>query len=214
MPTNEHRIKLLEQRIAARKERLENLPTVKKLKTANEADETTLAELTASRDKKRANRQRIDDDHAKTLIGVAVLQLPTPTILRTMRVLRVLLKGRHRDFIEKWFAGRGMDITGRIITEEFSVEEPAATSVNAVTLASPIDPIGMILKKVINKLDEGAFSLVGPEVLRGAEEGDRALLEEWYAKLDQDRQASQKNSESSQGRQASQDAAESYINTP
>ena len=203
MPTDEVRIETLKKRIAARTGRLENLPTVKKIKTANEADEAILAELAANRDKKLAAQQRIDDNHAKTLIGVAALQLPAATLLRAMRVLCAFLKGRHREFLVKWFAQREMDITGPT-TEEFPVGELPATSVNAATHPSPAspDPIGIILKKVIGKLGEGAFGLVGPEILSAAEEEDKRVLEVWYAKLDQDRQSSQKGTESGRDQEA------------
>ncbi len=213
MPTDENRINTLRERVAARNEKLENLVAVQRARALNQADEAAIVELAAELAKKVANRRRIDDNRVKTLIGVAALQLPTPTLLRTMRVLHVLLKGRDQDFIKKWFLGRGMDITGPT-TEVIPIEEPPSTSNNAAATSTPTalaSTIGTILIKVIGKLDEGAFGLVGPEILDGAEEEDRRALEEWYAKLDSDRQALKKHAGSSQDRQASPKETESGL---
>ena len=97
-----------------------------------------------------------------------------------------MLTGRHRDSLEQWCKQRGIDLTVPVM-EELAIGEPHSVSVEHRP-AIPVDPVGAILRKVIAKMDEGAFSLIAPDILAGAEGEDRTAIENWYAELDQKRQ--------------------------
>ena len=175
MPSGNARIEALHKRIAARNER-------------NEIDKAAAAKLAADLAKIDADKQRRADNHAKILLGAAVLLLPFPAQLRTVRVLFTLLTGRHREFLEEWAKKRGIDIHEPVL-DELSVKEHQLASTHDL-LVDPIDPIGTILAKAFVKMDEGAFGLIAPDILARTDGEDRLVLQDWYAKLAHSRQSS------------------------
>ncbi len=172
MPSGNARIEALHKRIAARNER-------------NEIDKAAAAKLAADLAKIDADKQRRADNHAKILLGAAVLLLPFPTQLRTVRVLCTLLTGRHRESLEKWAKEHGIDIHEPVLEESSVNEHKSASAYDPL-----FDPIGTILAKAIAKMDEGAFGLISPDILASTEGEDRLVLQDWYAKLAQARQSS------------------------
>ena len=170
------RIGRIKARIAARELKLENLSIIKKLNAENQADKAELAELEAVSIKEKADRRRKDDNHAKILLGAAVLRLQMNRQAKIAREILASLNNRDCKWLETWCAERSVDL-----------EESGTNSESVPMLMAPgttaSDKIGDTLKRVMGGLNEGNLGLFVPDLLASANQVDQAVLQEWFSSL-------------------------------
>lgn len=106
MPTIEDRIATAKARAVAYKKRLEEHSLTTKLQEA----EARAKKLESDRGKQAANRKRIDDKHAKIVLGAAVLLLSPARFFQLMVELIAVLKARDRKWIQDWCARRNSSL--------------------------------------------------------------------------------------------------------
>ena len=106
MPTIEDRIATAKARAAAYKKRLEEHSLNAKLQEA----EAKAEKLETDRAKQVADQKRRDDNHAKIILGAAVLLLSPAHFFQVIIGLIAVLTARDRDWIRKWCAGRNISL--------------------------------------------------------------------------------------------------------
>ena len=180
MLNSEKRVTMLRKRAATRREKVANLPTVRKLTLAAEADEALASKLEIEHAKRKADRSRKDTKHAKIVIGAGVMLLPTNTRASILAVVLSSLIERDQNWLKEWFANEKVDFLDSVIADNSDVALPLVDSTSAAEQANRA--VGEALKRTFEGMKEGELGLITPDVLGYANAEDRAVLDAWLAK--------------------------------
>ena len=130
------------------------------------------AKLEEQKAKEQADTRRKADAAAKLLLGAGMLLLEPAKQAHTVSVVLSRLSPRDRSRVEAWAADRGLVLAAPVV--------PALT---ATTLVG--DDEAAALKRVVSRFDAGGLSLLATEFLGASEGEDRAVLEQFFARLAQ-----------------------------
>ena len=180
MPTTEERIAAIQARISTRDKRLEEMKAVQKIKEANKADLAALENLKADEERRKADEKRKADSNSKILLGAGVQKLPEPLRSRAVVTVLSLLDERDQARVKPWAVLRDVDLSATPLTDPTIGVNVGALS--PVTLTQ-VDQTPNAVLRVLAQFDAMELSFIEAQFLKAAQEDDRGLIEQLFARL-------------------------------